>query len=47
MADPKGFLKEGRQVATRRPVDERGDLREQGLGIAAVQRDQVTMDLGT
>ena len=23
MADPKGFLKEGRQVATRRPVDER------------------------
>ena len=23
MADPKGFLKEGRQVATRRPVEER------------------------
>ena len=29
MADPKGFLKEGRQVATRRPVDERlGDWNE-------------------
>lgn len=29
MADPKGFLKNGRQVATRRPVDERvGDWRE-------------------
>ena len=24
MADPKGFLKEGRKVATRRPVEERG-----------------------
>src|SRR6201746_301937 len=23
MADPKGFLKDGREVATRRPVDER------------------------
>ena len=23
MADPKGFLKNGREVATRRPVDER------------------------
>ena len=23
MADPKGFLKTGREVATRRPVDER------------------------
>src|SRR5436189_4217356 len=29
MADPKGFLKEGRQVASRRPVDERvGDWKE-------------------
>jgi glutamate synthase (NADPH/NADH) small chain len=29
MADPKGFLKNGRQVATRRPVDERvGDWKE-------------------
>ena len=25
MADPKGFLKEGRKVADRRPVEERVD----------------------
>ncbi len=38
MADPKGFLKEGRAVATRRPVDERvGDWNEvypDGIGRA-------------